>query len=363
MRIALVIDYNNITWIGKQNYQVYCSLNSLWIKTDIINLVSPQWFKNTPDYWINIISKYFIFWSFFYFKKELRKLLKINDYDLILYWHQWLAYLHNTTKWLRTVELINVFDLFTLYNEYTPIWDFRFKIYNIFFLRKVVNFKNIVFDSNFAKKDFDRFFSLQDKSTRVIPIWFNKNNITKIEEPKNLSNFNWKKIVLHVWSEDRRKNIHAFYWVALNFSKREDILFVRIWKKSKESEIRMESWLYPNVQYYNNLSEEQLNWFYANANVFLYTSYHEWFWMPFVEAYSHWVPIVSTKISDMAELFANDPNILFVNDADNYIEYSSKLIEFLDWNKEYIKQETFPIHDTIWEAKMYLEFFEEIINK
>ncbi len=349
MKIAVITDYNNRTWIGKQNFQLYSSLKSIWIDVEIINLVSKQWFKNTPNYWINITSELFLFGSFFKFKRELKKIFFSKQYTHIIYWHQWLSYLY----WL-----CNCFDLFTLYPEYTPAYDPRFILYNLYFLRNIKKYKNIVFDSEFSRQDYWRFFTLEWKNTSVIHIWFNPWNTNKLSKINLNINLNWKKIILHVWSEDKRKNIETFYKIAEKYVSDKNILFIRVWNIKQANLDKINSGGYSNVVYLNNLSEEELNWLYSVSDLFLFTSYHEWYWMPLVEAYSHSLPIVSSKVSDMALIFKWDPNVHFVEDASDVNEYTTKINDILDNPKWFIKQKIFPILDSAWEAKEYLKFIE-----
>ena len=56
MRIAFITDYNKFTWIWAQNYNLFSWLKNQWLDIDIINLVSSQWYKEVPNYWINVIA-------------------------------------------------------------------------------------------------------------------------------------------------------------------------------------------------------------------------------------------------------------------------------------------------------------------
>lgn len=361
MRIAIVTDYNNRTWIGKQNYQLYLSLKALWIDVDIINLVSPQGFRSVPEYWINIVTRFFLFGSFFSFRKELRTLIVQKNYDFVLLGHQWLAYLYNIIDSLGISQGINVFDLFTFYPEYVSKYDPRFWLFNNFFLKNVKKFQNIVFDSNFAKNDYDIFFWLEGKKTIVTPIWFDAESVGNICEPNNIQELLWKKIILHVGSEEKRKNIDTFFDISELYSSRSDILFVRIGKTSEKSKEKILSGRYSNIRYFSNVSEPELRWFYRNSRIFLFTSLHEWFGMPIVEAYSNNLLIVSTKVSDMALLFKNDPNVFFVNNSKNPQDYSDKISLIMNNNVSFAQQANFPVPSTKMEAEAYLSFIKNCV--
>ena len=88
MKIAIVTDYHNKTGIGKQNYQLYRELGELGHEVEIVHLVSPQGFREPPQYGTSLVSGSFALGVFFTFRRLLSKHLAANRYDVVLLGHQ-----------------------------------------------------------------------------------------------------------------------------------------------------------------------------------------------------------------------------------------------------------------------------------
>ena len=358
MKVAFITDYNNHTWIWAQNYNLFIWLKKKWVEIDIINLVSPQWFKGIPNYWININSNiynniYLSFWYgvFYKFPKELKKILKKWKYTHIILWHQWLAYL-----WKKLQEeyktIIIVHDLFTLYDDKKK-WVDEF-IYNNFLLKWVNKMKNIVFISEFTKKDYEKYFwALDNQNYRIIYQWIDKQNVdNKIRDQLIKEyNLNDKKIILNVWSEDWRKNIKTYLEVASHFKDRNDIQFVRVWRKSSESEKYINDNNLKNVLYRSWISDEELIAWYDIANIVLSTSTLEWYGRQIFEWYLYNNYVITSDVSDVRKIFQNAWNVLIESD----ILKISKYIEWIKFNEE-SKPKLSLIQSVEWEISNYMQF-------
>ncbi len=366
MKIAIIADYNNKTWVWSQNYNLYRGLNELWVETEIINLVSPQWFKGIPTYWKNIVSS--LWWStylsfaygvFFKFPKGLSKLISKEKYDIVILWHQWLAYLSSTLSTLNVNYLIIVDDLFSLY-EYAK-WV-NVLIYNKLLLKNLKNIENISFISDYTKHDYEHYYGgLNQKKTITIPIGVSdehqKNTIEKPYIDKLvLQN---KKIILNVWSEDIRKNIKTFLEIANYYKDDERMVFIRVWKPSVDSQAYIAQHKLDNLLYVSWLSVEELFSLYKSSYIVLSPSTLEGFWKQIFEGYLFNNFIISTNVSDVAQIFEKDPNVFIVHNPKSLSEYTGPIDKI--FNQNLIFKAITQIQSVETESQQYLEFIKEIL--
>lgn len=328
MKIAFITDYNRYTGIWVQNFNLFSWLKDQWLDIDIINLVSPQWYKEVPNYWINVIAnvknkRYLSFWYgvFYKYLRWLKKILSEWGYTHIILWHQWLAYLWKKLQ-DKYKTIIIVHDLFTLYDDKKK-WVDEF-IYNNFLLKWIDRIKNIVFISEFTKKDYEKYFWLLDNHNyRIIYQWIDKQDVDNKIRNQLLDEYNLKdkKIILNVWSEDWRKNIKTYLEVANHFKDRNDIQFVRIWRKLSESEKYIKDNNLKNVLYCSWISDEELIAWYDIATIILSTSTLEWYWRQIFEGYLYDNYVVTSDVSDVRKIFEWNKNVFIVDFTEDYTEY------------------------------------------
>jgi len=357
MKVAFITDYNNHTWIWAQNYNLFCWLKKQWIDIDVINLVSPQWFKEIPNYWNNIISnicnnKYlsFWYWVFYKFPKELSKALKEWKYTHIILWHQWLAYLWKTLQ-KKAKTVIIVHDLFTLYWDKSGLDEL---IYNNFLLKWLDKIKNIVFISEFTKNDFEKYYGdLNKHRYSIIYQWIDKKEVDNEIKKSLIKKYKLKdrKVILNVWSENPRKNIRTYLEVANYFKDNKDLLFVRIWKSSSESKKYIEEKKLNNILYCSWVSDEELIAWYDIAKIILSTSTLEWYGRQIFEWYLYDNCVITSDVSDVRKIFNNDWDVLIENNVSKISEY----IKWIDFNKK-ICSRWLVIQNSRWEVSDYINF-------
>ena len=361
MKIAFITDYSKYTWIWAQNYNLFIWLKKEWIDIDIINLVSPQWYKETPDYWKNIISNLFNniylsfwYWVFYKFPKELKKILKKWKYTHIILWHQWLAYLWKALqKKIKTTIIVH--DLFTLYWDKSGINEL---IYNNFLLKWIDKIKNIVFISEFTKNDFEKYYGNMNKHNySIIYQWIDKQSVN-IEVKESLVkkyDLEDKKIILNVWSESPRKNIKTYLEVANNFKYNKDLLFVRIWKPSLDSQEYINEHKLNNILYCSWVSDEELIAWYDIAKIVLSTSTLEWYWRQIFEWYLYDNYVITSDVSDVRKIFNNEWNVLIESNIWKISEY----IKWIDFSKK-ISSIWSIIQNSVWEVSGYIKFLDNL---
>lgn len=337
-------------------------LKKWWADIEIINLVSPQWYKETPNYWKNIISnicnnKYlsFWYWVFYKFPKELKKVLKKWKYTHIILWHQWLAYLWKSLqKKIKTTIIIH--DLFTLYWDKNGIDEL---IYNNFLLKWVDKIKNIVFISEFTKNDFEKYYGKLDKHNyAIIYQWIDKQEVNNEVKESLIKKYNLKnkKIILNIWSESPRKNIKTYLEVANHFKDNKELLFVRIWKPSSDSETYISEQNLKNILYCSWVSDEELIARYDIAKIVLSTSTLEWYWRQIFEWYLYNNYVITSDVSDVKKIFEWDKSVYIVNSARETQEY----IKWINSMPNNIWTES-KIQDSKWEVSDYTKFLNSLL--
>lgn len=366
MKIAIISDYNNKTWVWSQNYNLYLWLKRLGVAVDIINLVSPQWFKSPPSYGINIISSIFNnpalsfgYGVFFKFPKMLKELLNKNRYDVVILWHQWLAYLYKPLSTLTINLMIIVDDLFPLYKSVYA--GLNYLIYRRFLLNHLSEFKNMVFISNFTKNDYIKFYhNLSEKHYKTVYIWIDNMDISHNMQNDVISKFNLqkKRIILNVWSEDKRKNIETFLGVANHYKYEKNLIFVRVWRKSKESDSYITKNKLKNVLYVSWLAEKELMALYKVSNIVISPALLEWYGKQIFEWYLYHNFVITTKVSDVAQMFENDQNVFLVENPKSIKEY----VWYIDTicKKNLVFHYDTKIQSIDSEAQEYLDFIKRI---
>jgi len=365
MRIAIVTDYNNKTWVWSQNYNLYTWFKRVWVDVSLINLVSPQWFNDIPTYGINIISsilnnKYL---SFGYgvsikFHRELRKLLLREQYDVVILWHQGLAYISQTISSINQKFLIIVDDLFPLY-DYAQSLDIY--IYKKFLLKTLGSIKNMVFISDFTKNDYEKYYGdLEAKNSITIHIGIDTIAVSKEAKNKIMHKLSvkWKRIILNVWSEDIRKNMKTFLAIANHYKDNQDVVFVRVWRKSNESDKYIYENQLNNVIYVSWLSEEDMMALYSISYIVLSPSLLEWYGKQIFEWYHYNNFIITTKVSDVELIFKKDHNVFMINNPESVEEYIWHIENICKGNHTF--QHDTEIQSLEKEADEYLNFIKSI---
>lgn len=160
-------------------------------------------------------------------------------------------------------------------------------------------------------------------------------------------------------SADKRKNAGEFFRIARAAEGQDDFsdtVFVRVGKTAEEDKTSAPG----NMVFLQNLSEAELFALYDYSSVFVFTSLHEGYGMPVVEARAVGLPVVSSKISDMAELFHGDPGARFVDDALDTASYIEKIRSVLSSPASKIPSPALDSLTAEIEAEQYASFFRQI---
>jgi len=113
-----------------------------------------------------------------------------------------------------------------------------------------------------------------------------------------------RPILLHVGSEERRKNVETLLdALALLVKDVPDILLLRVGGASARTRNRIARYgLASHVRYVSGLTEDQLVSAYAAADLFVYPSYFEGFGFPVLEAMQAGCPVVAARATSVPEI-------------------------------------------------------------
>lgn len=111
------------------------------------------------------------------------------------------------------------------------------------------------------------------------------------------------------------------------------------------------------MRFFSGLSELDLFSLYRYASVFVFTSLAEGYGMPIVEARSMGLPVVSTRVSDMVEIFADDIGTDFVDDPSDIETFESLIEKRLERESDKVVPKCLESLDVRTEAAKYADFF------
>ena len=358
MKIAFVTDNDRYSWIWRQNYALYDWLKKQWVDIDLINLYIPVRFKWEPE-WKQIKSNMFnnyylsLFYGIIYiFPNKLKKLLKNWGYTHVILGHQFMSYLYPALSKINIKRIIIIHDLCLLYKEKKDVWDI---IYTKLLMKDLDKYENLAFISDFTKNDYIKYYNnLENKNYKTIYQWIDKQRVNNelretLMKKYNLQN---KKVFINVWSEDPRKNIITYLKIAEYYKNRNDIIFIRVWKKSQESENYIKEHKINNILYLKWLSDEELIALYNLSDAVISTSLYEWYGRQIFEWYLYSKYTITSDVSDIKKIFEWDNSVCIIDNPNNTEEFCKSINKLLqgDWKKkttriQHTKKETAEYYD------------------
>ena len=164
----------------------------------------------------------------------------------------------------------------------------------------------LAFTSEFSRRDFLTRFDYPEHRTTVI-----HHGVSDAFGPRDraasrnaLQLPHDRPVLLHVGSEERRKNVETLLEaVAVLVKERPDLLLLRIGGGSSRSRrliarLRLER----HVRYVPGISDSQLAACYSAADLFVFPSYFEGFGLPVLEAMKAGCPVVAARATSLPEI-------------------------------------------------------------
>lgn len=223
-------------------------------------------------------------------------------------------------------------------------WDIENKVklnrnyvYKLNFYLATHSSKKIITDSNFSKTEIIKRFNYK-KDIEVIPCgWEHINEIIDKKPQNAVAEKNTYYFTLG--SVAPHKN---FEWIIKAARYNRDSMFIvaggidtRTW------DYKIDLTKIPNIRFLGYISEENMKWYMKNAKALIFPSYYEGFGIPPLEALSMGVPVISSDIPVMKEIYGNsvhyiDPNNSEVNLEELLKEPTGDVEDVLkknSWNK------------------------------
>jgi len=137
-----------------------------------------------------------------------------------------------------------------------------------------------------------------------------------------------KRIILHVGSETKRKNIPVLLKaLALLVSWGEDVVLIRIGEKTEPVHRLIKSLhLVDRVFHYNHIPEDRLPLYYQGADILMMPSLDEGFGFPLVEAMACGTPVITSDHGPMLEIVADAGLTANAHDFKEFAQKSRSLL-------------------------------------
>jgi alpha-1,3-rhamnosyl/mannosyltransferase len=191
--------------------------------------------------------------------------------------------------------------------------------------------RGLLFISEYSRRDFlSRFDYREDRTTVVhhgVSAAFTPRDRPASREALGLEAD--RPVLLHVGSEERRKNVETLLdAMALLVKERPDLLLLRIGGPSSRTRKRIaRHGLERHVRYLSGLSEDRLVAAYSAADLFVFPSYYEGFGLPVLEAMRAGCPVVAARATSVPEITGDAAVLVEAMDAPGLADAIASLLD------------------------------------
>lgn len=190
--------------------------------------------------------------------------------------------------------------------------------------------RELIFDSEYSRRDFLQRFDYPEERTTLAYLGvgdrFRPGDRDAARARLGLEA--QRPVLLHVGSEERRKNIETLLdALALLVPRRPDTVLLRVGGPSARSRRRIDRLrLGGHVRYLPGLSDEALADCYAAADLFVFPSYFEGFGLPVLEAMRAGCPVIAANATSLPEIVGDAGTLVDPMDAPSMAEAIESLL-------------------------------------
>lgn len=335
MRIALTTDTPYNSGIGKYSYNLHSALRHIGVNVDSYFL---RWSLThfVPTGEVKLLDSM----PFpvpirsveAFFSHLLKESLIPKGYDVYHVAHQFLIAILPS----HGVRIATVHDLKPLVIPEDYPFLLKFVLGRI--LSRAYELDLILVDSRATKSDLCTLFRIPERKIRVVPLGVSEVFTPRPNARALLGLRSDSKIIIHVGTEDRSKNIPFLLKVLQMLSKRvDDLLLIRVGQKSPATQRLIQKLSLENkVLYVKSLSDERLAYHYSAADLLLFPSRYEGFGLPTLEAMSSGCPVMCSNTSSLPEVVDDAGSVVPLN-VDEWVERAYSLLtkrELWEYYKE-----------------------------
>jgi glycosyltransferase involved in cell wall biosynthesis len=313
MKIALVNDYLPSTGIGNYAFSLLSEFQKTGRDAEMVylnygksNEIRDQRLKILETPWKLPILRHSLNW-YYYFPKKIP-----SGYDI---YHVSSQYLSRIAAY-RKPCIITCLDLIPVALPESYPFPTRFLLKKA--LKQFKEAEKIITISEYTRRDVINRLEIEKNRVKAIHLGYDKDVFRKKSrsEARRKLGLPDKKIILHVGSEEPRKNIpliiESFSTILKEFP---DSLLIRVGERRRETdELIKKLNLGKNVLYRRGITKEELSLLYNAADLLVFPSSYEGFGFPVLEAMASGLPVVTSNRTSIPEV-AGDACIM-IKDLD-----------------------------------------------
>jgi len=311
MKVAIITNFPPKTGIGNYSYQLFRELNKK-VDADLIfcgeEKLTGEKIKNVTAWKLPVFSKTLN--AYFYYPNKIPE-----GYDI---YHLTNQFLTRVLKF-RKPAVITIQDLDALRSKkYLPFLTRYLQKRSFKYLG---NAAKIITTSEDSKKDIIKFLHVKGKEIIITPLGVNHKLFKRIGKKfarKKLGLPKDEKIIIHVGSEEPRKNVESLMKAFYKLTKiRNDLLLLRIGQTSEKiTKLVKKLGIEESVRRIGTKSYESLPAYYSAADVFIILDTDAGFGLPPLEAMCCGLPVISSNHGALPEVVGNAAKLVNPLDID-----------------------------------------------
>ena len=237
---------------------------------------------------------------------------------------------------LRNFPVISIFLHYDLEKSFIDFLTLPF--YHFLERRQFKKHKHIITISNSSKKDLIKYYRIDDKYIKVLPVGIDINKFNPLNYSKNIRKKYGNNILLYVGPFLKRKRISVLLKALSHIIKEiPDIHLILIgegplWKHCKVLSYKFG--VDKNTSFLGFVETNELLKYYASSDIFVFPSELEGFGQVLLEAMASGTPCICANKEPMSEIIGDAGTTFIVNDSN---DLAIKIIDLLS-DKEKLKK-------------------------